>query len=56
MVGEPDLQYMAQECIANQLGVNPNLVELSACQVSVFHSAIATFFALSDPSGSHRMQ
>ena len=56
MVGEPDLQYMAQECIANQLGVNPNIVELSACQVSVFHSAIATFFAPSDPSGSHGMR
>ena len=56
MVGEPDLQYMAQECITNQLGVNPNIVELSACQVSVFHSAIVTFFAPSDPSGSHRMR
>ena len=56
VVSEPDLQFLAQECIANQLGVNLNTVELSDCRVSVFHSAIATFFAPSDPSGTHGMR
>lgn len=56
VVGEPDLQYLAQECIANQLGINADIIDLSDCQISIFHSAIATFFAPSDPSGTHGMR
>ena len=56
MVSEPDLQYLAQECIADQLGINPDFVDLSHCQISVFHSAVATYFAPSDPSGTHGMR
>ena len=56
MVSKPDLQYLAQECIADQLGINPDFVDLSHCQISVFHSAVATYFAPSDPSGTHGMR
>jgi hypothetical protein len=35
--------------------VSPNEVDLSNCKVSVFHLAIATYFALSNTSGTHGM-
>jgi hypothetical protein len=47
---------LTQECIALQLGLSPHEIALSDCTVSVFHSAIATFFAPSDPSGMHGMR
>jgi hypothetical protein len=56
VIGEPDLPYLAQECVAQQLRVSPDAVDLSSCKISVFHSAIATFFAPSDVSGTHGMR
>jgi len=56
MVGEPNLPYLTQECIAQQLGISPAAVDLSNCKTSVFHSAIATFFAPSDTSGTRGMR
>ena len=48
---------MTQECIANQTGKSIESVTLPPFQiVSVFHSAVATFFAPSDPSGSRGMR
>ena len=45
---------MMQECIANQVGTTADDISLIGV-VSVFHSAVATFFAPSDPSGTHGM-
>lgn len=56
-IGEPNLCFMTQECIADQTGKSIESVMLPSFQiVSVFHSAMATFFAPSDPSGSHGMR
>ncbi|KAI9431608.1 hypothetical protein H4582DRAFT_2084787 [Lactarius indigo] len=55
-VGEPDLPYLTQECIGNQLGISPDAIVLSTCKISVFHLAVATFFAPSDASGAHGMR
>jgi hypothetical protein len=52
-IGEPNLPHLTQECVALQLGVSPNEIVLSNSKTSVFHSAMATFFAPSDPSGAH---
>jgi hypothetical protein len=54
-ITEQNLYYMAQECIATQIGVSVD--DLSPFgRVSVFTSAVATFFAPSDPSGIHGMR
>ncbi|KAH9021931.1 hypothetical protein EDB84DRAFT_1511344 [Lactarius hengduanensis] len=55
-VGEPNLPYLTQECIGGQLGISPDAIVISTCKISVFHSAVATFFALSDISGAHGMR
>ena len=47
---------MTQECIADQLGVTMDELLPLNCKISVFHSAIATFLAPSDPSGLHGMR
>lgn len=47
---------MTQECIANQLGVATDELLPIHSKISVFNSAVATFFAPSDPSGSHGMR
>ena len=54
-VTEQDLNYMTQQCIAAQLGVNPDDLNPFG-KVSVFASAVATFLAPSDPSGIHGMR
>ncbi|KAI9432522.1 hypothetical protein H4582DRAFT_1821021 [Lactarius indigo] len=55
-IGEPNLHYMSRECIANQLGTTPDKISLRNCKVSVFHSAVATFFSPSDPCGTRGMR
>lgn len=47
---------MTQVCIADQLGVITDELPPLHCKISVFHSAIATFLAPSDPSGLHGMR
>jgi len=54
-VKEPNLYYMTQECIATQLRVSSDDLNPIG-KVSVFASAMATFFAPSDPSGIHGMR
>ena len=55
-IGEPDLHNMALECIAMQIHTSANQLPLITSKVSVFSSAIATFYAPSDPSGKHGMR
>jgi len=47
---------MTGVCIADQLGVTPDKLLPICSKISVFHSAVATFLAPSDPSGSHGMR
>jgi hypothetical protein len=47
---------MMLEFIATQPGINPDDPCLINSKISVFHSAIATFFSLSNQSNSHGMQ
>ena len=47
---------MALKCLATQLEKDVNDLPLINCKISVFHSASATFHALSDPSGMHGMR
>jgi hypothetical protein len=54
-ITERNLYYMTQQCIATQVGVP--IDDLSPIgKASVFASAVATFFAPSDPSGIHGMR
>ena len=54
-IDEPDLIHMTQDCLATQIGASAgDLSPLGA--VSVFHSAVATFFAPSDISGTRGMR
>ena len=54
-MGEPNLIYMVQDCLATQTNTSiEDLFPLGA--VSVFHSAVATFFAPSDISGTRGMR
>lgn len=56
-IGEPNLSFWTQECIANVTRRCMDAIVLTPFHsVSVFHSAVATFFVPSDPSGSHGMQ
>ena len=55
-IGEPDLHYMTCDCIALQLSTTPDEIPLLNCKVSVFHSAVTTFFSPSDPCGTWGMQ
>jgi hypothetical protein len=50
-IGEPDLIYLTQDCLATQ--TNTTMEDLYPLgTASVFHSAVATFFAPSDISGT----
>jgi hypothetical protein len=56
-IGELNLSFMAQDLIANLTGKGIDTIVLTPFYpVSVFHSAVAMFFAPSDPSGSHEMR
>ena len=46
---------MTRECVADQLGVTSDELPSLHCKISVFHSAVVTFLAPSDPSGLHGM-
>ena len=48
---------MTLECIVNQLGIDPpdNIGHFDS-DISVFHSAVATFLSPSDPSNTHGMR
>ncbi|KAI9436964.1 hypothetical protein H4582DRAFT_2111974 [Lactarius indigo] len=55
-IGKPNLHYMSCECIANQLGTTSDAISLERCKISIFHSAVATFFSPSDPCGTWGMR
>ena len=56
-IGEQDLHNMALECIATQIHISTDQLPLiTSKMISVFSSAIATFYAPSDPSGKHGMR
>jgi hypothetical protein len=55
-IGEPDLHNMALECIATQIHTSADQLPLITSKISVFSSAVATFYAPSDPSGKHGMR
>jgi hypothetical protein len=44
------------KCVVNQLGIDPNNIGPFNSNISVFHSAVATFLFPSDPSNFHDMQ
>jgi len=47
---------MTLECIAGQIGKDPDSIPPIKSKISVFHSAVATYFSPSDPSGIHGMR
>ena len=47
---------MTLECIVKQLGIDPDDIGPFDSNISVFHSAVATFYSPSDPSNTHGMQ
>ena len=47
---------MTLECIVKQLDIDPDNIDPFDGNISVFHSAVATFFSPSDPSNSHGMR
>lgn len=47
---------MTLECIIDQLGIDPDSIGPFNSNISVFHSAVATFLSPSDPSNSHGMR
>jgi hypothetical protein len=54
-IGEANLTFMTQDCLATQTGTSvEDLSPIGA--VSVFHSAVATFFAPGDSSGIRGMR
>ena len=54
-MGKHNLNFLTQELLTRQLVVDIDDVPLLNCQVDVYHSAVATFHAPSDPSGTHGM-
>jgi hypothetical protein len=46
---------MILECIVKQLGIDLNDIGPFESNISVFHSAVATFLFPSDPSNTHGM-
>jgi hypothetical protein len=50
------LDFLTQELLAQQLNIGIDNVPPLNVQVDVFHSAVATFHAPSDPSGAHGMR
>ncbi|KAH8983439.1 hypothetical protein EDB92DRAFT_1890569 [Lactarius akahatsu] len=55
-IGEPDLHYMTRGCISHQLGMTTDEMPPLKCKISVFHSAVATFYSPSDPCGTRGMR
>jgi hypothetical protein len=57
-INEPDLPALTRMFLSDQLGIDgmPAGFLPSTIHVKVFHSATATFFAPSDPSGIHGMR
>ncbi|KAI9438995.1 hypothetical protein H4582DRAFT_2111280 [Lactarius indigo] len=55
-IGEPNLHYLTHECVSLQLGVIIDEVPPLHCNISVFHSTVATFFSPSDPCGTQGMR
>jgi hypothetical protein len=55
-INEPDLPILTQEFLADQLHLGGEVTPLITSKVNVFHSATATFFAPSDPSGIRGMR
>ncbi|KAI0297314.1 hypothetical protein B0F90DRAFT_1811137 [Multifurca ochricompacta] len=51
VVNEPNLPYLTQLFLLDQLHLNDTSLPPITSKISVFHSAVATFFAPSDPSG-----
>jgi len=47
---------MTSECVATQLGAAIDHVPSIDSSISVFHSAVATFFSPGDPCGTHGMR
>lgn len=47
---------MTLVCIADQIGTSAESLPPIKSKISVFHSAVATFFSPSDPSGIHGMR
>ena len=47
---------MTLECIAEQISKDPDSIPQIKSKISVFHSAVATYFSPSDPSGIHGMR
>jgi hypothetical protein len=55
-INEPDLPILTQGFLADQLHPGGEIIPLLISKVNVFHSATATFFAPSDPSGIRGMR
>ncbi|KAH9954878.1 hypothetical protein BGW80DRAFT_1439609 [Lactifluus volemus] len=55
-INEPDLPILAQGFLADQLHLSDESMPVITSKVNVFHSAVATFFAPSDPSGIRGMR
>jgi len=55
-IGKPELHFLTLECVAAQLHKSPDELHQIDGKISVFHSAVATFFSPSDPSGIHGMR
>ncbi|KAI0288345.1 hypothetical protein B0F90DRAFT_1812777 [Multifurca ochricompacta] len=56
VVNEPNLPYLTQLFLLDQLHLNDTSLPPITSKISVFHSAVATFFAPSDPSGIYGMR
>ncbi|KAI0295051.1 hypothetical protein B0F90DRAFT_1811552 [Multifurca ochricompacta] len=56
VVNEPNLPYLTQIFLVDQLHLNDTSLPPITSKISVFHSAVATFFAPSDPSGIYGMR
>ena len=54
--GEPELHEMTLECIATQMHTTADELPSITSKISVFTSAVATFYAPSDPSDKHGMR
>ena len=55
-IGEPRLHFFTCLLLSQQLNINVDDIPPLKTKISVFHSAVATFHAPSDPSGTHGMR
>ncbi|KAH9038559.1 hypothetical protein EDB85DRAFT_1860463 [Lactarius pseudohatsudake] len=55
-INEPNLHFLTQVALAHQLNTDVDHVPPIDNTISVFHSAVATFHAPSDPSGTQGMR